>query len=485
VLDQVKKAAFGKGRISFISGKFNVLHPGHFRLFRYAKETTDYLIVGVLGDGHVDGLLLPEDVRLDNVLSTSWVDDAFVLAGTPQVAISLLQPDVVVKGKEYENQDNPEIATVEEYGGVIQFVSGDTRFSSLTLLEAELESFTGSVRHSHSYLDRHGVTVDRLLQLVKEFGNIRTLIIGDLIVDQYIDCDPVGLSSEDPTIVVTPILTQRFLGGAGIVAAHVGSMAGPSHFLSISGDDDPAKFAKEKLFGELVSVKVIPDKSRPTTVKTRYRAQGKTLLRVSDFRDHEIDQSINAIVLEAAQDLLPEIDLLIFSDFNYGLFSRSLLEELSCSGKKSRIMMVADSQSSSQLGDIGRFKEMFLLTPTEREARLATRNKHGGLVSLAEDLQIMADAKNVILTLGGEGIFVHAGSPEEGWDDDRLPALNQTPKDVAGAGDAFLVVSALTLAAGGSIWESAYLGSVAAGCHVSRVGNTPLRPDDLRTELNR
>ena len=146
--------------------------------------------------------------------------------------------------------------------------------------------------------------------------------------------------------------------------------------------------------------------------------------------------------------------------------------------------MVADSQSSSQTGDISRFKDMMLLTPTEREARFAVSDFNSGLVVLAEKLRTKSRAKNIILTLGSEGLLAHAAQiNNDEWMTDRLPALNTAPKDPAGAGDSLLTCSSMAMAVGADIWQSLYLGSVAAACQVGRVGNVPLSPSDIEIEL--
>ena len=146
-------------------------------------------------------------------------------------------------------------------------------------------------------------------------------------------------------------------------------------------------------------------------------------------------------------------------------------------------MMVADSQSSSQTGDVSRFKYASLLTPTEREARIAVRDFNSGLVVLAESLCRVSHSKNLIITLGSEGILVYAGQSKEEFITDRLPALNTAPRDVSGAGDSLIVCCSLAMAAGADIWQSAYLGSLGAACQVGRIGNIPLTPKDIEFEL--
>ena len=149
------------------------------------------------------------------------------------------------------------------------------------------------------------------------------------------------------------------------------------------------------------------------------------------------------------------------------------------------MFLAADSQSSSQVGDISRFSGMNVITPTEREARISTRNREDGLVVLAEQLRKQAVANNVLLKLGEEGLLIHAGIDKgDDWLTDRVDALNSAPKDVAGAGDSMLITSAMALACGATIWEAAYLGSLAAAVQVGRVGNTPLCIEELLQELS-
>ena len=120
------------------------------------------------------------------------------------------------------------------------------------------------------------------------FKNLRVLIIGDLIVDEYIACDPIGMSQEDPTLVVTPILCEKFVGGAGIVAGHAAEMGAKVSIITVAGIDETAGFATERIGSFGVDAVLLRDQTRPTTLKQRFRAGGKTLLRVSHLKNHDI-----------------------------------------------------------------------------------------------------------------------------------------------------------------------------------------------------
>ena len=485
-LDQISQLTPNKGRIAFVSGKFNVLHPGHIRLLHFAKEISDFLVVGVLGDETEEDLFLPEDDRLLGVLAVSWVDAAFVLRVSSVEAVKNLKPDFVVKGKEHEQRENPERAAVEEYGGKLLFASGDSRFSTLSLINLEFQDgSTEPIRREYDYEERHDIDINKLSFLMNRIKKLRVLILGETIIDEYIDCQPIGMSAEDPTIVVSPIEKQQFLGGAGAVAAHASKTTAQVHFVSVLGDDELADLTRDLSNKYEIQSNYLVDASRPTTNKRRFRADGKTLLRVNDLRDHEISKEIQDHVKNRVIELLPKIDLLMFSDFNYGVLPQELVCWVIEQCTKRSIPVVADSQSSSQVGDISRYRNCLLVTPTEREARIATRNYRDGLVILAEDLRQNSQFEHVVITLGAEGILVHSGEKTDDWVDDRISALNQFPRDVAGAGDALFVYTSLGLVAGGTLWESAYLGSMAAAWQVSRVGNIPLEADELFENLTR
>jgi rfaE bifunctional protein kinase chain/domain len=476
------------GRTVFVSGTFNIVHPGHLRLLRFAAECGDYLVVGVLSDQLAANAQLSHDMRLEGVAAINWVDHAFLLRDTPENLIAELRPAMVVKGKEHENGVNPELGVVQSYGGKLLFGSGDTTFSSLELIRKETELINhASIVRPREFVERHGFSIPGLASALEQMRSLKVCVIGDTIVDDYIQCDPLGMSQEDPTIVVTPIMTERFIGGAAIVAAHARHLGARSvNFLSVTGDDETGRYVAERLNGYGVDAKLMKDDSRPTTLKQRYRAGNKTLLRVSQLRQHKINRALQQRALDYLKGVLVDAGLVIFSDFNYGALPQELVDEVTNECHQRGIMMVADSQSSSQIGDVSRFKGAALLTPTEREARIALGNYEDGLVVIAETLRQRANAENIAITLGTEGVLVHAKVTEKGqWLTDRLVALNTAPKDAAGAGDCLLVCAAMAMAVGRSVWESVYLGSLAAACQVGRVGNIPLSAAELLVEISK
>lgn len=484
-LNDIRAQAKDNRKVVFVCGNFNIVHPGHLRLLRFASECGDFLVVGVMSDGN-EGTHVPEGYRLEGIAATSWVDYAFILRDHPEDFIKELQPLVVVKGREHENKNNPEHPILLSYGGKLLFCSGDTSFSSINLLRDEFRRFNPStIIKSADYLNRHKITTEQLHLILKKFQYLKVVVIGDMIVDEYISCDPIGLSQEDPTIVVTPVYSEKFIGGAGIVSAHASGLGADVSFFSVVGDDENAEFVEVQLRNNKVNAWLLKDESRPTTLKQRFRANNKTLLRVSHLRQHALSSDFQDKLLSAITSVLPGTNLVVFSDFNYGCLPQPLVDRISSFCLEHKILMVADSQSSSQFGDVSRFKGMLLLTPTEREARLSVRDNNSGLIVITEQLKEKARAQNIIMTLGGEGVIIQAESSDgSDWKTDRLPAMNTAPRDVAGAGDSLLICVAMALASGSEIWHGAYLGSLAAACQVGRLGNIPLTLDDIIAEID-
>ena len=469
-----------------VTGNFNVLHPGHIRLLKFAKTCAETLIVGVFSDELAgDAVDVAQDLRHESVASIDIVDKSFLISSSLSDFISSERPDVIVKGKEYEGQDNPEAELIERYGGELIFSSGEIGFSGNQNSEDGFSIQPTTQRLIRSFSNRHQISTDSLINIVGQFSTLKVCILGDVIIDQYIDCFPLGMSQEEPTLVVSPQETKDFLGGAGIVASHAAQLGASVRFLSIAGHDQTRDFAASELDRFGVDYSFIVDSARPTTLKQRFRSHGKSLLRVSTLSQQAISDHLQRIILSEFEQIAEDIDVLVFSDFNYGCLPQPLVDRVIEICKHHKVMISADSQSSSQFGDVSRFKGADLITPTEREARLALQNYDDGLVVLADKLMAKTSAQNILLKLGSDGMIAQLAQKQELMPHtERLDALNPNPVDVSGAGDSVLITASLALAAGANLWQASLLGSIAAFIQVGRVGNIPITSSEITQVLS-
>ena len=467
----------------FVSGNFFVLHPGHIRFLRFASEIGDRLTIGVRPTRPTERYPSVEE-RIDALKAIGIATEVVSISDGLDVMLRRLKPDVVVKGKEYESSPNPETSVLSEWGGELIFSSGESTYSGLDPnLEQRATSQSLNLVRPAEFARRRDCDLDSLLRLIDRFEKLKVIVVGDTIVDEYVSCDALGMSREDPTIVVSPRQTDRYVGGAGIVAAHASSLGASTSFFSIVGHDQAADFVNQRLSAYGVFARLLPDESRPTTLKRRYRCEGKTLLRVSDLRQHEASEALQQQLHHELSESIKSADVLIFSDFNYGCLPQRLVDQMTVLAKQRGCVLAADSQSSSQLGDISRFKGMHLITPTEHEARVALKDQLSGLSTLGRQLLQRSNSHGALITLGASGVLV-VDRHDSVVEPDRIPALNRAPSDVSGAGDSLLVTAALTLACGGSLHQAAYLGSFAAAIQTSRTGNIPIAREELKRVIH-
>lgn len=458
---------------ALVSGKFKVIHSGHIRLFKLARELSKELVVALDAFG-----LDEEDVswRVQALQNINFVDRVLIYENDIEEVLEKELPEIVVKGSEFAQVLNVEEQILSKWGGRLIFSSGDSFFSERDMIPAKSEGQSRSKPLlPEEFMQRHKISIDRLLELLKSFQGKKVCVIGDLIIDEFINCHPLGMSQEEPTIVVTPIDKKRFLGGAGIVAAHCASLGADTTLMTVRGDDEVGQWSLEMCSEYGFNLFSIVDSTRPTTHKQRFRSGSQTLLKLTHLRQESISSDLEDELIEKCTAIVQASDVVIFSDFSYGVLTARVTEEILKMAKMGRVFVAADSQSSSQMGDLSRFLSCDLITSTEREARLELRDENSGLVILAEKLRSSLAAKNLLLKLGGDGLIIHGMNQSGGLVvTDQVPALNDAFIDASGAGDSLLSTSALCLASQATIYEAALLGSIVAAIQVGRLGNVPV-----------
>jgi rfaE bifunctional protein kinase chain/domain len=456
-----------------VTGKFKVLHTGHLRLFHAASDVADRLVVAIDGSGVEQDEL---SLRRQLINNLGLVDETIVYNGDVAELIGSLKPEIVLKGHEFSRQENPEEKALAEYGGKLLFSSGTSLNDHLVLSNS-----SATIRHSLDFLSRRNVTSKQLTETLDQFSDLRVVVIGDLIIDRYHQCRALGMSQEYPNIVLSPIDSQTYLGGAAVVASHCKNLGANTTLISAIGSDSAGEWALAELESLGVAFLPIREDTRQTTLKERFKVGNQMMMRLNHFTNDLLAISTEQQVINHLDSLTRDSDLIIFSDFSYGLLSKDLAKTLVSQAKAAGLLCVADSQSSSQIGNLSKFAGCDLITPTEREARLETKDETSGLVVLAERLRSSIGVKNVLLKLGEAGLFIHGVDKDtlDFIENDQVPALNPSPIETSGAGDSLLAAASLSLATGSDLYTSAYLGSLAAAIHVSQDGNVPIQKSHI------
>jgi rfaE bifunctional protein kinase chain/domain len=327
--------------------------------------------------------------------------------------------------------------------------------------------------------ERRGITKSRLENIVGEFDKKKIMVLGDLIIDEFKSVEPLGVSSEAPVIVVKELGQKRFVGGAGIVAAHVASLGGGSCLLSVRGDDEVGEYAEIALKDKHVDTRLIVDPSRPTTFKTRFVVGSQKIFRVSKLDDRDITAEIEDKLFELFSAQIKKAHGLVISDFVYGVVTDNLLHRVVELANKENVLLFGDVQCSTQFGNVLKFKNFDMMLPNEREARLSVGGKDFGLEYLAQQLILRTKSKAVGLTLDRQGMIIYDAKSRGQVDSEHFPALALNPIDVAGAGDSMLAVMAIATVCGADCFEAAALGCLVAQCAINKIGNVPVDQAEL------
>lgn len=459
-----------------VYGHFRAVHLGHLRLFEYAQSLEDYLIVAI----NTENKSAVDIEFSENMIKSFPFTLEVVKFKELQELLTRVNPDTVVRGQEFKNRSDQENDLIRQLGIRLMFGSGSTLLSEADLSSSRISEV--SLRESFAgYATVKGLNANSLKETLRGFPELKVTVVGDLIIDEFVACQSVGMSQEDPLVVSTPIDTTRYLGGAGIVAAHCRALGAGVNLISLAGDDEAASWAEKNLAGQGVKTILIRDQNRPTVLKQRFKNSNQTLFRLTHFRPEEAQASLLEEIYNLTLDLLGECDVLIFSDFSYGTLHPFLVSKILDEVRdRDGIMTAADSQSSSQVGSLSKFKGIDLVTPTEHEARLELRNDVDGIAVLTQQLAKNLNVNSVILKLGADGVLL--GGYKDGneiMSTDRIPSANRSAIDVSGAGDSLLAMSSLAMASGCKLYESAFLGSLSAGIQVSRRGNIPIGIDEV------
>ncbi|MEO0513210.1 MAG: PfkB family carbohydrate kinase [Planctomycetota bacterium] len=503
-LVELRRELVGRGeRLVHCHGCFDLVHPGHVRHLQHAKSLGERLLVSITADAFVnkgDGRpLFRESLRAENLAELSCVD--YVVVSPSPTAVDLLErvrPDVYVKGAEYEGNEDPrflaERETVERHGGRVVFSSGDVVFSSTALIGAlaglgpageDADAFAlRRVREAHG-LDAGGV--GRTLAGIR---GKRVVVVGESIVDSYVECAWPELTGEAPMLSLRPIEKVAFDGGAAVVARHAAAMGAEPVLVTPLPRSVAAEAMVDRLESQGVTVEPIPTDS-PLPEKERFLVGREKMVRLDRSRPIELDRRMRTRLVDVAASAAAGADAAVVTDYGLGVLGARLTGELFAT-LRPLVGVLA--------GDISGVRPSLLamagadwLSPSERELRGCLGQAAGSLPVLGHELLKRTGAKHAVVTMAGDGLVTFARRSATGSNDghasrvagDHLPALNKTPLDTLGCGDALLALGALAMTTGLEALGAAFVGSAAAAVCGSRIGNHAVTPGEIVSVVQR
>jgi rfaE bifunctional protein kinase chain/domain len=321
----------------------------------------------------------------------------------------------------------------------------------------------------------------RLEQIFSRLGGHKILILGDVMLDEYIWGNVSRISPEAPVPVVEIMDESVKLGGAANVALNVKTLGDIPLLVSIVGKDRNGDRLKELLSGaEISSQGIFVDETRRTTAKTRIIAHSQQVVRADRENTEELSAAMTLQLVDFIKNKIKEekISALLISDYGKGVISLQLLSEVIGFAKENDIFVAVDPKETHFMN----YKRVSLITPNHSEAGFAYGKRIKDEKSLEEvgwGLLEKLEAEALLITRGEKGMSL--------FEKDKMltnfPTVAKEVYDVTGAGDT--VISALTSAhsAGANLKEAALISNHAAGIVVGEIGTAQVTKEELYQDL--
>lgn len=468
-------------KVALCHGVFDLVHPGHIIHFEEAKKMADVLFVSVTASKYVrkgpDRPYFDDEMRMRFLSAISCID--YVLLSedyTVDDIIEALEPDLYVKGEEYKRpQDDitgkitDEIALVRKHGGEIAYTTGQV-FSSTKLINNALPSLTDEVKIFMSGFSQR-CTIEDIQKYADTANDIRVLVVGDTIIDEYEYCNIQGLMSKDRGYSVRYKYTEQYLGGALAVARHLASFCSNLTLMSIVGREEGIHSRILDEMGDKMRLDMTYSDVFKTVTKKRYvsfnekREEVEKLFAINNLPEPmRIDDDALDQFKSKLREKIKCFDLVVLCDFGHGLIDEDVMDIVQ---DEARFLAVNCQTNSSNYGKniITKYQRADVFALDQKELGLAFPNYR-----LTEEEQLKMLEKHFHshgwLTQGSQGATsVENGSLE------RCPAFVLKVKDTIGAGDAFFAVGSLFVAAGASLELGMFMGNIAGALAANIVGN--------------
>jgi len=468
-------------------GVFDLLHPGHIRHFEAARREGDVLVVTITEDRYVakgpGRPVFNEHLRAESVAALQSVDYVAINEWPSAVdTIRKLQPDVYCKGSDYANAKDDvtgkiveEEEAIKSAGGRIHFTDEIT-FSSTKLINSHFDVVPDDARE---YIQRisDSYSSSQIIELLESFRNMKVLVIGDTIIDEYHYCKPLGKSPKENLIPARYLSSETFAGGVLAIANHVGGFCNEVEVLTCLGTKDSyGDFTLTNLRPNIKS-KFFYQPDSHTIVKRRF-------VEVEIFRKLFEVQFLNGLLPndQVQEDICRYLelnadnyDLVIVGDYGHGLMSRKIIETL-CN--KMKFLAVNAQTNSANIGFnlITKYPRANYFCIDEPELRLATHDNISQLDRLLDKVAIELNCHRAVVTQGHRGSLVY--NDTNGILE--VPAFSREVVDRVGAGDAFLSITSPCVAAGLPDEIIGFIGNAVGALAIGIVGNrSPVEPVSL------
>jgi len=335
------------------------------------------------------------------------------------------------------------------------------------------------------------LTAARVQQLLDGARRARVLVIGDVMLDQFLWGRVARLSPEAPVPIVEFERESFMPGGAANVSRNLADLRAKTRIAGIIGRDESGRHLKRLLSGQQIDcARLVTVNDRPTSIKTRIVAHQQQVVRVDRETRRDLEARLTRRLLAAFETDAAEVDAVIVCDYGKGVVTQMLLDGLKAVCRKRGLWLSLDPKPVHRLN----WEGFSLITPNRKEAfelagmedpsagqRPSDPLEDDSLLAVTSKLLVELHPALLLITLGEQGMLLC----ERGRDPFHIPTVAREVFDVSGAGDTVIASFTLAIASGASPLEAAIFSNHAAGVVVGKVGTATTTPEELLASFHR
>ncbi len=321
---------------------------------------------------------------------------------------------------------------------------------------------------------------EELKRCVDRFSDARLIVVGDIIMDEYIWGDVSRISPEAPVPVVDIKEETKMLGGAANVLNNIASLGGTPILCGVIGDDQTGREIVERVKRQgLRTDGIFTESHRPTSVKTRVVAHNQQVVRFDRESRRKLETQSLKKILDFVQQMKDGYEAIIVADYGKGVISTELMEGLRGLVSQSKAILAVDPK----IGNFECYQNVDVITPNHHEAGAFCRMEvidRESLVRAGKQMLRELNCRFVLITQGKDGMSLFEKSGETS----HIPTVARKVYDVTGAGDTVISTFCLGLASGLDPKSAALISNFAAGIVVGEVGTSTVKAEELKKVVN-
>ena len=473
------KKSRGK-RVVHCHGVFDLLHIGHIKHFEEARTFGDILVVTISPDEFVkkgaDRPAFTTKLRLEVLAALELID--YVAANKWPIAvetIKMLKPDIYCKGPDFKNHTDDITGKIVDEEKAVNSVGGEIRYTSdITFSSSSLLNKYGDVYNESQKTFIQNIIKDQKFDEIKikveELQNLKVLVVGETIIDQYVFCEALGKSGKEPVLVRRDLDLEQYAGGAAAIAKHLSDFCGTISLLSMLGEKKGHESFVLESLPQNIEPYFIYKEASPTITKKRYvdHISKSKSLGVYSINDSQMNGENQNQLIAHLDELIPEHDLVIVSDYGHGFISGETAKQIS----KQSLFISLNAQinaANSGYHSIRNYHDIDCAIINVTELYHEMRDRETNVEELMKQLTGNLRVKKLVVTQGSGGAALYDS------EDDiyhYCPAFAAIVVDKIGAGDAMLALVSCSLKSGFDANLSLFMGSLAAAQSVETIGNS-------------